>query len=257
MLKNIVIIGSGNLATNLANVFNNNGFVIKQVLSKHKKNAKLLAEKFNALYSNNPKEIIPDADIYIIAVSDNAITSVIDTINYKNIFVVHTSGSIEMDVLKKFKRYGVLYPLQTFSKNKISDFKSIPFLIESNSEKSTNNLKKLLKKTGVQNILNINSEKRQQIHLAAVFACNFTNYMYIIAQKILEKNDLPFTILQPLIKETADKIIKTLPLHVQTGPAIRNDFTVIKKHINMLDQFPVYKEIYNMITDSIINEDLK
>ncbi len=254
MLKNIVIIGSGNLATQLARVLNNNGFAIKQIYSRHIKNAKLLADKYSTIYINTLKELISNADIYIIAVADNAIEQVVNEIEDKNFFVVHTSGSVGMEVLYKFNNYGVIYPLQTFSKNKIPKFKDIPFLIESNSNENDNRIKHFVSCIGSEIILNVTSEQRKHIHLAAVFACNFTNYMYNIAHRILQKNDIPFTIFHPLIKETADKVIKSLPLQVQTGPAVRKDYSVLEKHNAMLIQYPMYKEIYNIISRSIIEE---
>ena len=160
----------------------------------------------NTICTTNLDEIIDSADIYILAVKDDAIAAIVKKINISNALLVHTSGTTNLDVLKKStKNFGVFYPLQTFSKSKTIDFLQVPICIEASNKQAENMLMQLAKSIS-NNVYKVNSIKRKKIHLAAVFACNFTNHLYAIAEGILKKEKLPFQLLIPLIEETANKI---------------------------------------------------
>ena len=191
---------------------------------------------------------IPKADITIIAVSDNAIAEVSKQIT--NELVVHTSGFSSIEMLQNTTRKGVFYPLQSFTKGKNVAFSKIPICVEATHAKDLELLKNLAKKLS-DKIYIINSEQRKALHVAAVFVNNFTNYMYKVGNDICQKNEIPFEILQPLIKETAKKVSEITPEKAQTGPAARNDSETIKNHLFLLSEQE--KEIYNLMTKSIQN----
>lgn len=191
---------------------------------------------------------IPSADVTIIAVSDDAIASVSSQIT--NDFVVHTSGNTDMNTLNNLTRKGVFYPLQSFSKHKDINFKSVPICLEAENENDLILLKELARILDAKSY-QIDSHQRKYLHVAAVFANNFTNHMYKIASDICKKNDVPFEILYPLIEETASKIKTLSPAEAQTGPAKRNDSLTVENHLNLLHT--VQQEIYIKITESIQN----
>ncbi|WP_339712581.1 DUF2520 domain-containing protein [uncultured Kriegella sp.] len=188
-------------------------------------------------------------DIYIIAVSDDAITSVSKHFIHTKKLVVHTSGSVPMDVLPKQIRGGVLYPLQTFSKTENVAFEDIPLCIEAVRNEDLELLKKLAQILSNQ-VFEVSSEQRKYLHLAAVFVNNFTNHMYTMGAAICKEQQLPFTMLQPLIRETARKIESLHPKEAQTGPAKRNDTGTIYRHIELLNT-KKDKTIYRLLSDSI------
>lgn len=250
--KTVSFIGAGNVATHLAKALYKNNFLIKQVFSKSFKNANSLAKKVNAQPIDLLTQLSQNAEIYIIAVPDDAIEKVLKQFPFKNKLVVHTSGSVGVDVFTKngFSNFGIFYPLQTFSKNKIVDFTKVPFCLEANTKTNLKSIETVAKYLS-DKIYPINSEQRQLLHLAAVFACNFSNNMYQIAFEICNQHQIDFDILKPLIKETASKIEKYNPLEVQTGPAIRKDLKTIQKHLSLLDNQKNYQAIYRLITQNI------
>ncbi len=253
MIKTINIIGSGNLATQLALTLHKHNFTIKQIYSRNKINAEILAEKINAKATDSLTKLYPNVDLIIISVTDNALQDVINKMPNTNAIVVHTSGSVNMNILNRFENYGVFYPFQTFSKQHNVDFNSIPILLETKNPNVNTELLKL-SKTISNNVTNCNSEQRGAIHLAAVFACNFTNYMYSVAHDLLTSKNIDFNILKPLIKETTSKILtnnSNHPKEIQTGPAVREDYKIINKHINSLEDNN-YKNIYKLLTEGII-----
>jgi predicted short-subunit dehydrogenase-like oxidoreductase (DUF2520 family) len=224
----VAIIGNGNVATHLVRAF-------------------LKVDTIHVTEINSRKlEIIPEADITMLAVSDDAIAEVSSKV--KNSLVVHTSGSFSMNNLKNTKNKGVFYMLQTFSKDKEIDFSKVPFCLEAENKADYLLLEKLAQTIGVK-IYSINSEQRKALHVAAVFVNNFTNHLYKIGNDICEKNKVPFEILYPLIDETAQKIKKLSPQNAQTGPAIRNDKKTVKNHLELLNN--KQQKIYKMITKSI------
>lgn len=247
----IIIIGAGNVATQLGLALKKSKHTIVQVYSKHKSSASKLAKSLKCDYSYFPEKINKTADVYIIAVNDDAIAEVANQINLKDKIVVHTSGSVEMDVLKaSSKNYGVFYPLQTFSKNKKIDFKTIPVCLEANNIVTFKVLQSIADSIS-HNVQKINSEQRKTIHLAAVFACNFSNHLYAIASSILSSAKVPFDILKPVIEETAEKIKKNSPAKMQTGPAVREDIKTMNDHLLMLSDKKEYQQIYKLISKSI------
>ena len=243
------------MATHFALALKEAGKEILQVYSRTEANVKALAEKVGADFTNDPEDLVSIADLYIIAVSDDALIQVAEGLNFNNNLVVHTSGSAPIDVLKDFSsNYGVFYPLQTFSKLREVDFSEIPVCIEANNIENVEKLKSLALSL-TDKIYFIDSEKRRTLHLAAVFASNFPNFMYSIAQKIVQDNELDFDMLKPLIQETAEKVQQVLPEDAQTGPAIRGDDRIMKLHVEMLKDYPEYQELYKILSEGIGNMD--
>lgn len=165
--------------------------------------------------------------------------------------LVHTAGSIPMSIWEgKTSRYGVFYPMQTFSKQREVDFRTIPFFIESNSSEDTELLKAIASVLS-EKVYEATSEQRRSLHLAAVFTCNFTNHMYALAAELLKKYNLPFDAMLPLIDETARKVHELEPKQAQTGPAVRYDENVINKHLEMLADEPEMRELYQLVSENI------
>ncbi len=242
----VIILGGGNVAYHLTNnMLKNKAIKVVQVYNRS-------IEKLNYLKNKVPITAnlseLKDAAIYIISVSDNAISNLSEKLNLKNKLVVHTSGSIAINVLKSTSNKGVFYPLQSFSKGREISFLEIPICIEAENTKDLALLEKLAKSIS-KNTFQINSKQRKNLHVAAVFVNNFVNHLYQIGNDICTKNNVPFAILQPLIKETALKINTLSPFNAQTGPAKRNDIKTIEKHIEMLPKNQ--QEIYTLLTKSI------
>jgi len=247
MIK-IVLIGGGNVAFHLARVLlKTSGVSLIQVYNRSIDAIKYLDN--STQITDNIDKLVP-ADLYIISVSDDVIEKISAKINTKNGLIVHTSGSTSIDVLQNHKKYGVFYPLQTFSKARKVDFKSIPICIEANNDESLMVLEKLAKTISTA-IYPINTLQRKQLHLAAVFVNNFVNYLYTVGHEICAVSDIDPKILHPLIKETANKITNLDPIDAQTGPARRGDKKVIKKHLENLNKN--HKEIYKLLSQSIAN----
>lgn len=254
MLKKITIIGSGNVATILSKALVSKGFIINQVFSKSKINAETLIKKLASNQQVKATETITEldetSDIYIVCVKDDAILTVVNQFLFKDKLIVHTSGSVDITVFNGFNHFGVIYPLQTFSKDKPVAFDEVPLCIEGNSKQTTQLLIELA--TSISNkVYEISSEQRKTLHLAAVFACNFTNYMYFLAEEITTKNNIDFDILKPLIEETARKIRFQTPKEAQTGPAKRKDEVTIQQHIQLLEEHPELQKIYQLLTKGI------
>ena len=249
--QRIVFIGAGNLATHLSMTLQQAGYDVAQVYSRTEDSAQRLAGKLKCGMTTRIEELYNDADIYIFSVSDSALEKLIDKVpRCEEALYLHTAGSIPMSVFSgKCRRYGVLYPLQTFSKNRDVQFDEIPIFIEGSSPETTATLQKIGREISGQ-VLEATSEQRRHLHLAAVFACNFTNHLYAIAAELLEKQHLPFDALRPLIRETAAKIESLTPIDAQTGPAIRYDRNVMQRHIDLLDDNDE-KEIYRLVSRHI------
>jgi predicted short-subunit dehydrogenase-like oxidoreductase (DUF2520 family) len=253
-IRSIVFIGAGNVATHLAVAFKSAGLKISCIYARTEESASKLAHKVFADYTIDPSELPQNADIYFITVRDSIIIDVISTLQLKKKLIVHTSGTVSMDILKNAtSSYGVFYPLQTFIKERKVVFRDIPVCLEACDNIVLDRLRRLASLIS-DDVREFTSEQRRVIHLSAVVACNFTNYMYAIAEGILQRYDIPFDILYPLINETAHKIKNVKPLFVQTGPAMRGDIEIIEKHLEMLSELPDYKEIYKLISDSIIKQ---
>jgi len=249
----IVFIGAGNLATNLAKAFSDQHIKIAQIYSRTLLSAKTLADAVGASYTTNLGEIIKDADIYIVSLKDDALIELMPEIvsGKEKALMAHTSGSLPLGIWPdSIKRKGVFYPLQTFSKQRKVSFRNVPTFVESNTSEDLDLLKKLAA-TVTDDVAELSSEKRRQIHLAAVFACNFTNHMYALAEKLLNKYDLPFDYMLPLIEETEKKAHVLSPKEAQTGPAVRYDEKIINKHLDLLADEPLMQDIYHLISKSI------
>ena len=251
MSKKTVIIGSGNVAWHLAHFLPYCGCSVMQIFSRTLLSAQTLAMEIGAEYTNDFTEIALDADIYIYAVSDDALSAVIQNVSVKNGLHIHTCGSVEMNVFAGAKEnFGVLYPFQTFSKQKQVDLKNVPFFIEANSTENLIILENFAKKIS-EKVYKISSEQRKIVHLTGVFACNFTNYLWNISYKLLKDNDLPFEILMPLIEESVDKLHYLSPQQAQTGPAVRGDKNVIANHLQLLENHKNIQQIYKILTKEI------
>ncbi|MDN3594539.1 Rossmann-like and DUF2520 domain-containing protein [Zunongwangia endophytica] len=246
-MTKVVLLGAGNLASHLFKAFEANKFVeIIQVFNHREEKLKT----FSALVDTTTAfSEIKEADFYIISVKDDAIAEVASQLREKEGIVLHTSGAINMSALANLSNYGVFYPLQSFSKEKEVNFTEIPIGIEANTAE---NLKKLktFAATISDSVYDISSEQRRILHVAAVFANNFSNFMFTTAAEICEKHEVPFEILQPLIQETFLKIREVSPKDAQTGPAIRNDKQTMQAHLHHLneDQKKLYKTISEAIT---------
>ena len=247
-LKTIVFIGAGNVATVLSKGIKDSYNVV-QIYSKTLASARKLGSMLKCAYTNDLKKLL-DADIYIIAVKDDAVGKVASVLKLKNKLVVHTSGSVKMEVLEKVSSdYGVLYPLQTFTKN--TKLKAgIPICIEGSTKNVVKELGAIVKELNGKAYY-LDSDQRSILHLAAVFANNFSNYMFTVAQHIVEESGLPFEILLPLIEETVGKLKLNPPEKNQTGPAVRGDKETIKKHELLLRNNLQYLALYKLLTKNI------
>ena len=247
-MKNILLIGSGNIATHLALNIDKEKYNIVQVFGRSIENTELLANKINSDWTIDASKI-EKADITIIAINDDSIKNILTSL--PNNPTVHTSGSTNIDVFKGyFEDYGVLYPLQTFNKDVDLNLKTVPFFIEANNQRFQRNLHELSNSFSKNTHL-LDSHKRKQLHIAAVFACNFSNHMFVIAKNLVEKENINYSVLLPLIQQTLSKIENLNPQDTQTGPAIRNDNLIMQEHINSIKKDNL-KEIYYLISQNII-----
>ncbi len=243
MIK-VVILGSGNVAQHLYTALSTQKLV-DIVQCYNRKGVSLHPDQNNDNIIKDLSALVI-ADVYILAISDDAIEDVSVNLPFSDRLVVHTSGSVPMNTIKNTNRKGVFYPLQTLSKNTLVDYTKIPFCIEAQEKDDTLLLKKLASFLSPK-VYEISSEQRNVLHVSAVFVNNFTNYMFTIGNDICDKHGVPFEILHPLIQETAQKIQKITPEKVQTGPAIRNDTETIKRHKNILTD-TTHKKIYETLT---------
>ncbi len=246
----IAILGAGNVATHLGRAFKSAGYKIVSVYSRTIISAASLGGELNVPFTDNPDEV-PQADLYVISVCDDAIDAVINRFNFGKALVVHTSGAMSIDIFKSHaKNYGVFYPLQTFSRFTELDFKKIPVLIEAGNKESNKVLSSVA--SSVSDMVQIaSSEQRKTLHLAAVFACNFSNHMLAICYKILSDDGLDAQLLNPLVMETFQKALADNPANVQTGPAVRGDKNTMKRQEEMLNKYPAFQKIYTFVSKSI------
>lgn len=233
--ETLIIVGTGNVAYHLEKAFSPY-FEVKCI---------------------NPHTLegLPDfSDLIIISIKDSVIGEVADKLRSKCRLVAHTSGSVPMDILKEVaKNYGVFYPLQTFTKSVALDYAEIPFFVEGNTPETTAELTALGRMLS-EKIYEADSEKRKKLHLASVFACNFTNRLMGIAQEILSEADIDFRVVLPLLRQTLDKLTHLSPTEAQTGPAVRKDYRIIEAHLKMLENNPELQELYRNMSSQIINK---
>ena len=243
----VVLLGAGNVATHLYKTFKKSDkVVVKQWFNRH---LEAIQTYQNEVSITNDLSELQEADVYIIAVSDDVVAELSSQLPFENRLTVHTSGSVGIYELDKKNKRGVLYPLQSFSKNADVNFKNVPICIEVIDKQDLKILKSLASALGSKSH-KVNSDQRQALHLAAVFVNNFTNQLYRIAHEITEAQGVEFDILKPLILETANKVQHLSPYLAQTGPAKRNDKRTIKKHLKLLEN-EHHKAIYELLTSSI------
>ena len=248
----VVIIGSGNVATIFGKKILSAGHKIIQIVGRNLEKTQELAAYLNADYSTNLAEMSELADIYIIAVSDAAISSIAQEVCLQSKLLVHTAGAVSKDVLAGFsENYGILYPLQTL-KGDISSGTPIPLLVDANKMET---LQKVIEfsSTWADNVLVADDEARLKFHVAAVFVNNFTNHLFTLVQDFCTSNDLNFGVLQPIIEETVSRMRRYPSSEVQTGPAIRKDFSTIERHEEVLKTYPTLLHIYKTFTADIID----
>lgn len=245
--------GAGNVSSALCLAFSVAGHKILQIASRNITVGQSLAQKVNAEWTGTLK-FRDDPDFIIVAVSDNSLEDVLKRIECsEKSIIVHTAGSYGLEVFPgNILKKGVFYPLQTFSKDRRIDFREVPFLIEASDNEVRNEIIKLAGLLSGR-VIDSDTRQRRMIHLAAVFACNFVNHMLALSGKIAGKGSFPFSMLHPLIRETVSKALETDPVLSQTGPAVRNDFNTIGKHMELLYFSPEIRKLYKEITDSIID----
>lgn len=253
---NIAFIGSGNLAWHLAPALDNTDYSVKEVYSRNTSHATALVQKlYHAAVKSTLDFSLSNSEIFIIAVSDDAISEIAQEIVLpENAILLHTSGSQPLGVLDyaATSRVGVFYPLQTFTKNKKVEFKDIPIFVES-EDAATERVLLEMAKTIAKKVSKITSRERKALHVAAVFASNFTNHMLTISRDILLENKMDFELLKPLIAETINKTLSLDPDQVQTGPAKRGDLEILDKHLEFLQEDEAVAEIYKVISQHIVD----
>ncbi|MDP4290055.1 MAG: DUF2520 domain-containing protein [Bacteroidota bacterium] len=247
----IALVGAGSVATHLGLALKNAGYKVEYVLNRGAERGTVLAEKLEARYVTGFDQLVKP-DLMIIAVSDDAIPVMARQLGLCTFPVVHTSGTIAKEVLSVTgPDYGVFYPLQSFSPDKEVDFLKVPICIDASNTALIQRLEDVARSLS-QTVCLIDDSKRKILHLAAVFACNFSNYLYGIAHDLLAENDIPFELLLPLIQETAMKVQVRSAFDAQTGPAKRGDVSTIRQHLDMIQNDPKLLKIYKTFTDNIL-----
>lgn len=269
----IVLIGAGNLATHLGKALRAAGHDMLQVFSRTMQSAETLASLLDAEPLTDIAQVRDDADVYIFSVKDSALVQLVAQLcrheadglgedgavnalrkakkgEHERVFL-HTAGSMPMSVFKGMaQHYGVLYPMQTFSKQREVDFSIIPCFVEANDEFAQKQIEGMAREISGR-VYQLSSEDRKYLHLSAVFACNFANHCYAISQELLEEHGIPFDVMLPLINETAAKVHEMKPKDAQTGPAVRYDENVIGKQSKLLENHPHFKKVYDSMSKSI------
>lgn len=251
-IQDVVLIGAGNLAAHLGLALHRQGFRVVEVCNRTREKGMHLARKVGAEFIADPRNITRHADLYMLVVADAAISEVALSLPLRHQLVVHTSGTMDMKVLSEVSdNFGVFYPLQTFSPRRRINFKKVPVCLEANSAKGLELLSEIAHSLS-EDVRVIDSDHRKMIHLSAVFASNFTNFMYVIAEELLEEHKIPFDLLKPLISQTVQNVRKNHLFQYQTGPALRGDRAVLDNHRALLTSHPGYLELYDSISNNII-----
>lgn len=248
----IVVLGAGNMATRLSIALVECGYNIIQIYSRTINSARKLAARLgaNVSYTNEISDIYPDAGLYIFSISDNALPDVVAQMSSNNALWIHTAGSMPMEVFsEKTPHFGVLYPMQTVSRERDTKWDEMPIFIEASTVESLQKIEQIASSIS-QNVKQANSQQRRALHLAAVFACNFSNHMYAIAERLLREQGLDFEVMKLLIRETERKAETLSPRMAQTGPAVRNDVNVMEKHLQLLEDTPE-AVLYALISENI------
>ena len=246
----VVIIGSGNVATSLAH-----GLAarceVAQVYSRTLAHALALADAVGCPATSDFDDLVHDADVYIVAVKDDAIAEVLAAVPDNGALWVHTSGSKPISLFEGFRtRYGVLWPMQSFSREVVTPLDEVHFFAEASDDDTLKDLMSLGRLLS-RHVVAADSDQRRWLHVASVFSCNFANHLWTLADELLTAQGLPFDALKPLIRTTVDKLDRLSPAESQTGPAVRHDDQVIASHLAMLDGDK--RDIYRSLTQSIMN----
>lgn len=252
-LKSAVIIGSGNLAEALARAFSASDLELQQVYARNEVRGQAIAALAGTTTTSHPEALATTADIYLIAVSDAAVSKVADTLPIPpGAVVAHTAGSVPLEALpERFPHRAVFYPMQTFTKGRAVDFREIPIFVEA-ADPDLQAAVEAFARHLSHTVLQADSARRAKVHLAAVFACNFANRMYALGAEIVQTAGLDFDILKPLVAETAAKACDApSPADVQTGPAVRHDAPTLDRHMALLSGAPDIQDLYEQISKNI------
>ena len=254
----VVLLGAGKVATHLAPALVQAGYSLVQVWSRTEASARTLAEPLGVAYTNELAAVVADADIYIACVTDGALPEVAKEIvahvqrsSHSPLFL-HTAGSVPMDIWREVgtMHYGILYPLQTFSKERTVNMHEVSLFIEASDDDAMVKIEALAHRLS-DRVFYADSKRRARLHIAAVFACNFTNAMYGVAHRLLDADNIPFEVLLPLIDETSVKVHTLAPHEAQTGPAVRGDMNVMQRHLEALAEDKELQTMYELISNYI------
>lgn len=247
----VTLIGAGNVGTQLGYNLKQSGCDIRQVWSAHLANAERLAERLGATATDRTEDLADGSDIYLYAVKDDALQDMAKTVSPTGGIHIHTAGAVSMDIFKgKKERYGVLYPMQTFSKGRRISFADVPIFIEASSAETETDIRTLAKSLS-HTVTSCSSEERKVLHLAAVFCCNFPNVLYDIAHSLLRETSIPFETMFPLMSETIEKLRLMTPREAQTGPAVRGDEQAMARHLSLLEGNDNWQDIYRTLSQTI------
>ncbi len=249
---NITFVGCGNVASVIARLCEEKGYIIQQVIARNKIAGEEFAQKFKCDLVNFNEHPNKETDLVIVALSDNSLPEAINNLNFGSVPVVHTAGSCNMEVLETMsKNIGVLYPLQTLKKE-MKIVPEIPFLIEGNNDWTIQFIQ-IFANTLSHSVTIQNADQRLRLHASAVIVNNFTNYLFSVAEKFCNDEMVDFKLLLPLIKQTSARVQDNSPQSMQTGPAVRGDITTLDKHLRLLTDYPKLRTLYMRLTDGIMN----
>lgn len=253
--ERVVILGAGRVATHLAPALVRAGYKLLQVWSRTEASVRQLAESLGASFTTELASVDTGADIYILCVADSVLPDIAERIVARvesSPLFLHTAGSVDLDLWQRCGagNYGILYPLQTFSKEREVDMREVSFFVEASDVEALKKTEILARRLS-DKVFRADSKRRARLHIAAVFACNFTNAMYDAAYHLLAEDDIPFEVLLPLIDETAAKVHKLAPHEAQTGPAARGDLAVMQRHWGLLAGNEKLQQLYSLISEYI------
>lgn len=248
----ITLVGAGNVAWHIGHRLIEVGCRIVKLINRESSGSKTLVSDLDCQLLSDFSVSNADSDFVIVAINDSFVGEVLQKLDTKNSIILHTSGSLGMEIFPKgTRRFGVLYPFQTLTSGIKVDFSEIPLCIEGNDNETSEKIEDLAKRLS-PSVHHIDSQQRQILHLAGVIGNNFTNYFMTLATELLQKHDIDKNLLMPLLNETLAKLNKTSPYEAQTGPARRNNREIIEKHLALLNNEPGLKKLYSIISDSII-----
>ena len=253
-IRSICIIGNGNIAWELGRAFHQAGISITGIISRNPKEGKLLADTLGSVFVDLDADDFPQADIYLLAIKDDAIRDVGEKIFRGDMRLVHTSGAVEAEALEfRENACGVIWPMQTILKNRDVDFKNTLMVVTSNDSLLEEELAQLAKKIS-QRVLIGTDRQRAMLHLGAVWTNNFVNHLFDIAQYLLAEENLEFKVFLPMIREHVAKLEQFTPDQLQTGPARRGDHATLGRHLKLMEDHPNWQQLYDDISDSIMQK---